>query len=476
MRACRSFLLNIRNRAFAPVDIAALVFFRIAFGLLMIWHVYWHFSNDRITKMWIEPRFLFKYYGFSWVQPWPGHGLHIHWAILGLLALFIAVGFLYRASTVLFCLGYTYAFLLDEAIWVNHRYLICLFSFLLIFVPANRAFSIDAWRNPTLKSQTAPAWALWLLRTQMGVVYFFAGVAKLSPDWRHGEPMRVWLARDTDFPIIGRLFRGDVAVYTFSYVALLFDLSIVPLLFWRRTRVAAFCAALCFHLLNVRLFDIGVFPWLAIAATTLFLSPSWPRRVLGVFKKNIPVPAVTPQAERLAPAKERVVLALVVTYITIQILLPLRPFLERGGIEWTWSEHRFTWRMMLQANSVHAFFYVTDPNSGEEFQATPQDYLNPWQISRMRWRPDMLLQYAHYLASVMPRSGPKPLTVEARVYLSINGRKPELIIDPNIDLAAETRTVGRPRWVFQIRKPLPPPEQRLDADGLSYSLDDAGEN
>jgi vitamin K-dependent gamma-carboxylase len=468
MRASRAFLLNIRNRAFAPVDIASLVFFRIAFGCLMIWHVCWYFSNDRIAHYWLEPRFLFKYYGFSWVHPWSGHGLYIHWAVVGALALFIATGFLYRVSAALFCLGYTYAFLLDEALWVNHRYLICLFSFLLIFVPADRAFSIDAWMNPKLRSQTAPAWSLWLLRAQIGVVYFFAGLAKLSPDWLRGEPMRVWLAGNTHFPLIGRFFHEKIAVYSFSYAALLFDLCIVPLLFWRRTRVAAFCVALCFHLLNVFLFNIGVFPWLAIAATTLFLTPSWPRRLLSMFGKGNP-PATVGQAERLSPTKEGAVLALVIAYIAIQVLLPLHPFLNRGGIEWKYSEHRFSWRMMSEIESVRAFFYVTDPNSGEEFQTNPGDFLNSWQIGRMGWRPDMLVQFAHYLAKVMPRSGPKPLMVEARVYLSINGRKPELIIDPNVDLAAELHTPGRPRWVWQIHEPLPPPEQRLKADDLPDS-------
>src|SRR5438552_11181955 len=150
----RSFLNEVQKRAFAPADIASLVFFRIAFGLLMAWEVCRYFENGWVYSYWLEPRFLFKYYGFSWVHPWPGHGLYIHWAVLGVLALFIATGFLYRASAALFWLGYTYAFLLDQALWVNHRYLICLFSFLLIFVPANRAFSIDAWINPNLQSQT----------------------------------------------------------------------------------------------------------------------------------------------------------------------------------------------------------------------------------------------------------------------------------------------------------------------------------
>jgi hypothetical protein len=451
----QSFLEKLQKRAFAPLDIASLVFFRIAFGLLMVWHVSWYFSDHRIASFWLEPRFLFKYYGFSWVHPWPGNGLYIHCAVVGVLAGLIAAGLLYRASAGLFCLGYTYMFLLDEALWVNHRYLICLFSFLLIFVPANRALSIDVWLNPKIRSETTPAWTLWLLRAQMGVVYFYAGAAKIMPDWLHGAPMRVWLARNTQFPIIGRFFREEWAVYSLSYAAFLFDLFIVPFLLWRRTRVAAFCVAVAFHILNFRLFHIGIFPWLAIAGTTLFLSPSWPHRVLAIFGIRRALGNVG-EMQLLAPARERLVLALVLVYIAIQTAVPLRPFFSRGGIEWIQAEHRFTWRMMLTNKWQRIYFYVTDPNSRRSAdQVSPEDFLTPWQVDRMQWRPDMLLQFAHYLAKVMPRAGPKPLRVEARVLIALNGRQPRLFIDQNVDLAAEERSWGRPRWLLEIHEPLP---------------------
>jgi hypothetical protein len=213
----KSFLAKLQDRAFAPVDIASLVFFRIAFGLLMVWEVCRYFALGRIAAYWLEPRFLFKYYGFSWVQPWSGDWLYLHWAALGFFALFVAAGFLHRASAALLFLSYAYFFLLDEARYVNHTYLICLFSFLLIFVPANRALSLDSWINPKIRSQNTPAWTFWLLRLQIGVVYFYAGVAKLSPDWLRGEPMRTRMAQSTDFPVLGRFFREEWAVYGITY-------------------------------------------------------------------------------------------------------------------------------------------------------------------------------------------------------------------------------------------------------------------
>jgi len=86
----------------------------------------------------------------------------------------------------------------------------------------------------------------------------------------------------------------------------------------------------------------------------------------------------------------------------------------------------------------------------------PRDYLDPRQIARMGWRPDMVQQFARYLTTVMLRAGPEPLKVQVRMFVSINGRKPQLVFDPNVDLAAEPHVWGRPRWLLQIHRPLPP--------------------
>jgi vitamin K-dependent gamma-carboxylase len=455
MSLAKSVVAAIQRRAFAPVDIASLVAFRILFGLLMVWEVGRYFSHHRIGHFWLEPSLAFKYYGFSWVQPWPGDGLYLHWALLGLLALCIAIGFLYRASALLFFLAWTYIFLLDEEQWVNHTYLICLFSFLLIFVPANRAVSLDAWLSPKIRAQTCPRWTLSILRAQMGFVYFFAGIAKISPDWFRAEPMRVWLTQSPQPPALHQFLSQPWVASVLSYVALIFDLSIFPLLLWRRTRVPAFFVAVLFHLVNARLFAIEVFPWLSIAATTLFLAPDWPRRLWSIWRQEKIEPPIRSSALETATRMQSIILIFVAAYVAIQFVIPLRHLLYRGGIEWYYSEHRFSWRMMLQRRAVRAYFYVTDPNSGETLQVNPPDVIDSPHVEAMGWRPDMLVQFAHHLGKIMPRTGPKPLRVEARVLVSLNGRKPQLIIDPNVDLAAEPYPLGRPRWLRQIHEPLP---------------------
>src|SRR5690606_24228417 len=134
------------------------------------------------------------YDGFHWLRPWKGNGMYIHFAVLGVLALWIMVGFLYRLSAVLFFLGFTYVFLLDRSTYLNHFYLIALLSFLMILVPAHRSLSVDSLLFRRVRSDAIPRWATALIAFQVGVAYFFGGVAKLSSDWLQGEPMRTWLA------------------------------------------------------------------------------------------------------------------------------------------------------------------------------------------------------------------------------------------------------------------------------------------
>src|SRR5947208_13711833 len=119
---------------------------------------------------------------------------------------------------------------------MNPLCLISLFSFLLVFAPANRALWVSAWVWPKFRLSGAPAWSLWLLRAQTGAIYFFAGVAKIAPDWLHGEPLRGWFKQESASPMLTRFLRQEWVPYVASYASLAFDLLIVPFLLWRRTR------------------------------------------------------------------------------------------------------------------------------------------------------------------------------------------------------------------------------------------------
>jgi vitamin K-dependent gamma-carboxylase-like protein len=444
-------------RLFEPVDIASIVVFRIAFGAIMVWEVYRYFSHGWIERYWVEPSFHFTYYGFGWVEPLPGSWMKMLFAALGVLAACIMVGYLYRVATVLFFLGFTYTFLLEQARYLNHFYFVCLIAFLLIFVPAHRAFSVDAWLKPEIRSQTVARYALWLLRVQVAAVFVFAGVAKLNGDWLRGEPLRMWLAARTDFPVIGSLFTEEWLVYLFSYGGLLLDLLVVPLILWPLTRPFALGAALGFHLLNSRLFTIGIFPWFSIGATMLFLPPSWPRTLWRLIRRRAREPAEDrPAGTRRLTRFHWAVAGLVACYVLIQVLVPLRHFLYPGNVSWTEEGHQFAWHQKLRDKESDARFVAFDPRSNQQWEIDPNVQLTSWQYSKMSTRPDMILQYAHHVARDLRAQGYSDVEIHALVWVSLNGRKPALLVDPDVDLAAEKRSaLGGADWVLPLHEPLP---------------------
>ena len=450
---------SILNRLLARVDIASLVYFRILFGAIMLWEVVKYYRYGWISRFFIEPPFLFKYYGFEWVQAWPGVGLYIHFAAMGVLALFIVVGLWYRVSAILFFLAYAYFFLLDQAVYLNHLYLIGLISFLMIFIPAHRAFSVDAARHPSLRSDTAPAWALWMLRGQISIVYVFGGIAKLNGDWLHAQPLGIWLAKRSSYPLVGPFFAEEWAAYLFSYGGLLFDLFIVPLLLWRRTRPFALAGAIGFHLANNTLFSIGIFPWLMIAGTMLFLSPDWPRRLLQRLRLLRPTKTGA-RSKPAAPTGLRrgqwAIASILGLYFLAQLLMPLRHHLYPGNVQWTTEGHRFSWMMKLNDKqpSNLRFSVMGLSKSAEEKVITPPSPRR-WQERRMATRPDLILQFAHYVADELRKQGFEDFEVHAETSVSLNGRASQPLIDSSVDLARQRRSLMPASWILPLEEPLP---------------------
>lgn len=434
-----------------PVDAAILVYFRITFGALMFWELIRYLAYQKVHHLWVEPTFHFKYLGFGWVQPLPETGLYLLMALLLLATFFITLGFLYRISAFVFALGITYLFLLDQAKYLNHFYLICLLAWVSIFLPAHSFFSLDAKLKPGIRNETAPAWTINLLRFQVAIVYFYGGVAKLNADWLRGEPMRTWLRDRSDWAVTGELFQHQFAPYFFSYGGLLFDLLIVPALLWKRTRRIAFIFAVLFHLSNSQLFTIGIFPWLGIALTALFFNPSWPRNLLARFRKKTPAYSPSP----LKPLSPVLAPALTI-YLALQLLIPLRHHLYPGNVSWTEEGHRFSWHMMLRSKRVSAAtFVVLDKDSGQIWKLEPSAYLTARQLEKMITRPDMIQQFCLHIDSLMREEGYSNCAVRAVVYCSLNGREPALLIDPEADLSASTPSLRPSPWILPLDKKLP---------------------
>ena len=452
-----------REAWFKSIDIASLVYFRITFGALMVWEVCRYLSGNRVDALWINPEFHFKYYGFEWIHPPPGDWMYGLMACLLVSAAGLTLGLRYRFCAVIFAFGFTWLFLIDQAKYLNHFYLICLLAFITVFLPANRRLAFDCLRKSTLRSDIAPAWTLWLLRAQMSIVYFYGGLAKLNADWLRGEPVRGWLHEQAAQSSLGAWVGSEWMVGVISYGGLLFDLLIVPFLLWRKTRMIAFTVALGFHLTNHWLFDIGIFPWLSIAMTALFFPTDWPRRFGVRIRELWTGPTKTKRAPLLNAnqagfSHQGVIAGCLSIYLSWQLLMPFRHSLYPGAVSWTEEGHRFSWHMKLRSKKAHTRFFVLDPDTREVWTIEPLPYLTARQYDKMNGHPDMILQFAHYIAERMRKAGRPSIHVHVIARAELNGRPPALLIDPDANLAVIPRNLRPAKWILPLGNNRPAPQ------------------
>ena len=405
------------------------------------------FANDWIAEHYIEPTHFFHYYGLDWVRPWPGDGMYVHFALMGLFALGVALGFHYRASIVAFGLLFSYAHLCDKTNYLNHYYLVMCLCFVMALLPLDRALSVDAWRGRVPRAENVPAWVLYALRAQIGLVYVFGGIAKLSSDWLlHAQPLTIWLAANGDFPVLGALFAHKWMAYAMSWGGAAFDLSIVPLLCWRRSRPLGYVAVVAFHLITARLFHLGMFPWIMMAGSLIFLPPDWPTRVLARIGRP---GARGPERATSVFRTSAVVPALLAVYFAFSVAFPLRHFLYPGDTSWTEQGFRFSWNVMLMEKDGTVDYRVVEPSTGRRSIVPPSRYLTRYQARMMATQPDMVLELAHVIRDDFEARGVRNPEVHADAFASLNGRPVARLVDPTVDLASERDGFAPKPWILE---------------------------
>ena len=416
-----------------------------------------------LDELFVRPSFFFKYSGFEWVPVWGPLGLRIHFVILIGAALALSVGLFFRLSCFVFGVTFFWVQLMDQSNYLNHYYLVLWLTLLLAISPAHQRWSIDALRRPELRSSTTPTWTVVLLRGQVAIVYFFAAIAKLESDWLvYGQPMGIWLSAREDTPLLGMLFAQPWAPLLMSWAGFLYDASIVPLIFWRRTRRLAYVLVLVFHGLTAVLFDIGLFPLIMIISSTILLSPRWPSTLFYSLKRRLRWTASGEEAGTMheevgsdqSNAEKTVFprkgIALILCWAFIQSIVPVRAAWLPGEVLWGERGMRYSWRVMVREKMGSVSYRVTRERDQRVFFVNPASYLEPRQLSEMSGQPDMIVQLAHHIRDELRRKGHGECTFRVDAWVSLNGRRPSRLIDPDVEL---TRGISGDDWI------LPAPEE-----------------
>lgn len=438
----------------AQVEAAPLAVFRILFGLMMFASIIRFWSYGWIDKLYIQPKLFFSYYGFEWIKP-IGNLTYLIFAICGLSAIFVSIGYKYRIAIVTFFLSFTYIELMDKTTYLNHYYFISVLSFLMLFLPANAYFSVDALKNPKKTFQYIPAWTINSIKLLLGIVYFYAGLAKLNSDWLvKAMPLKIWLPSKFDVPVLGDLFHLEWIQYAFSWGGAAYDLFIPFLLLYRKTRTMAFVLVVIFHILTRVLFPIGMFPYVMIICTLIFFDAKLHHKIAAFLSKILRIGKQKFDNKKALDLKwtgvKQLKYAVLVLFFALQLLVPFRYLLYPGELFWTEEGYRFSWRVMLTEKSGYAQFKIVDDESGKWFYVNNSDFLTPFQEKQMAFQSDFILEYAHFLKDYFDNAGHANVKVYVDCQVTLNGRLSTTFVDSKVDLTQKKESFEHKTWILPL--------------------------
>ncbi|XP_075457953.1 vitamin K-dependent gamma-carboxylase isoform X2 [Ascaphus truei] len=469
-----------------PTDPAALGIFRFLFGLLMVLDIPQERGLSYLDYKYLDGLDVCRFPLFNALRPLPLDWMYLTYVIMLLGALGITLGCCYRLSCLFFLLPYWYVFFLDKTTWNNHSYLYGLIGFQLTLLNANRYWSIDGLLNPRKRNAHVPLWNYTILRTQIFIVYFIAGIKKLDADWVEGYSMgslsRHWLFDPF------KLFMSEemTSLVVVHWGGLILDLTAGYLLFFDVTRPLTLFFVSYFHCMNSQLFSIGMFSYTMLATSLIFCYPDWPRRLVAklpcCLHRLLP-PTQPPQesAECVYPGRRgkgraaaqpglrhKLGTAFTVLYIMEQLFLPYSHFITQGYNNWTNGLYGYSWDMMVHSRShQHVKITYRDGITGEI------GYLNPGVFTQTRrWKDhaDMLKQYAGCLSGLMGAYNVSEPEIYFDVWVSINDRFQQRLFDPTVDIVkADWSPFRKTPWLKPLLVDLSP--WRFKFQEVESSLD-----
>jgi len=471
---------KIQKLLFTQIDASVVSLFRIVFGCFMVYQMMYYFQIDYTYQFMAGPQLLFSYPGLSFMQPLPLGILKIVHVALLLAAVLIAIGLWYRYAITFFFIGFTYFSFIDITLYNNHIYLIALLAFVMIFIDADRKYSISARRTKTHPILKIPAWNQYLLVFLIALPYFYGGIAKLSSNWLDTNLVSI-MVDASGASTLSNLFSKEVLVGFLKYGGIVYDLGIVFLLLFKRTRLLGILLVIIFNYTNHSLLfdDIGIFPFLMICSTILFfnaekvndfiqsfknkekankVSKKEAKRLRKLSKKTASASEIVAQpTEQLftRTAKQTWVTVCLGVFVLFHLLFPFRYILVTNNPEWSGQGSRFAWRMKMQAKEVISFnMTIKDNATGATGPIEAKTFLSTNQSMHLLEEPYNVIQFAKFLKPKIEKEyNIKDPSIMADVVVRFNGLPPQPLISPAVDLTqVNERAFAKHEWVVPLRK------------------------
>lgn len=421
--------VNMDKFLFRQVDNTGFSLWRIAFGLLIAIEAFGAISTGWVRRTFVEPDFTFNFIGFEFLQPLPGDGMYYYFALMGVFGLMVMFGYKYRIGMLGYAIMWSAVYLMQKTSYNNHYYLLMIICWLMVFLPAHRSLSLDALWKPKLRSISCPRWVYLVVILLIWIVYTYASVAKIYPDWLNGTAPRLFMNGKKDYWLIGEILQKRWVHLSIAYFGIVFDLIIIPLFLWRRTRVFALVISVFFHLFNSVVFQIGIFPYMSLAFAFFFFSSETLKE--RFFLKR----PVYQGNEVIVPSYKPLFVGVFSVFFMVMFLLPLRHWIIKDDVLWTEEGHRLSWRMMLRSKRGQISFWTVDKETGNRRIFVHSDLLSKKQRNSVRTKPDMIWQLAQRIHQIKLKEG-EDVAVKVTSRVKVNGGEYFEFIDPDVDLAA----------------------------------------
>ena len=432
---------------FKQIDNTGLSLFRVVFGLLITLEAFGAIATGWVRRVFVDPDFTFNFIGFDFLQVLIGEGMYLYFVLMGILGIFVMLGYKYRIAMFSYAILWTTVYLMQKTSYNNHYYLMVLLCWIMAFLPVNKRYSLDVKFNSSFKSIAVSQWVKWVLVLQVGIVFTYGSIAKWYPDWIHGTAPGVLLQSKSHYYLIGDLLQQKWAHYTLAYFGIIFDLIVIPMLLYKKTRLLGFYLSLFFHLFNSIVFQVGIFPYMSIAFALFFFTSETIQKRFKL-KKEIYIKNewVYPKHNKNIP------IGIFFLYFVIQLGLPLRHWAIKDDVLWTEEGHRMSWRMMLRSKKGVLKVYTLNQETGEKNRYDYKKILSSKQKRAVATKPDLMWQLAQKIKDQEKKAG-NDVKVFFNSKVSVNGGPYFQFTNDTIDIASlDWNPIKHSNWLFSSPK------------------------
>ncbi|HET6425842.1 MAG TPA: HTTM domain-containing protein [Planctomycetaceae bacterium] len=200
-------------------------------------------------------------------------------SLLTLTLFTISIGYCTRLSLVVCSVLYAFFCNLD-AISTMTKYSVISSHVLLLLACSNcgKLWSVDAWLSKRAGLQPdypmGPAWPRRCLQLMIGLVYFGAAVTKMNtPTFLSGDQLHFWMMTHINFrhPVGELLSLYPILLKMMSYVALVWEVTFVFLVWRGQWRPWVLAIGILFHFMTVLTLGLMIFPMVCFSCYLGFM-------------------------------------------------------------------------------------------------------------------------------------------------------------------------------------------------------------